>query len=145
MRKLLFCILTFAVTSSNADESTRPAKDTSPVDTSAKVAPPIEMTTYYMVFLRRGPNWTAEKTPEVEQIGKGHMNHIVTHADSGYIALAGPFIQKEAKPDVLAGICIYRVESEERARELANRDPAVKAGRFTVEILPWFGPKNLSY
>jgi uncharacterized protein YciI len=40
------------------------------------------------------------------------------------------------------GICIYDVKSLERAKALAEADPAVKAGRLRVEVHPWMSQKG---
>jgi hypothetical protein len=39
-----------------------------------------------------------------------------------------------------AGIAIFAAGSVERARELANTDPAVRAGRLEVEAMTWWCP-----
>jgi hypothetical protein len=33
----------------------------------------------------------------------------------------------------------------EEARAMASEDPAVKAGRFTLEVIPWYGPKGITF
>ena len=104
----------------------------------------IEMTRYYVVFLRRGPAWTAERSPEVQAIGKGHMDNIKRLADLGKLVIAGPFLEQSGER-ALAGLFIFRVESADEAKALTETDPAVKAGRFVYEIVPWLGPKTLSY
>ena len=45
----------------------------------------------------------------------------------------------------LAGIFILRVASMEAAKATVDTDPAVKAGRFVYEIVPWWGPATLRY
>ena len=45
----------------------------------------------------------------------------------------------------LAGIFILRVASMEAAKAAVDSDPAVKAGRFVYEIVPWWGPASLRY
>ena len=45
----------------------------------------------------------------------------------------------------LAGIFILRVDSMEAAKAAVDTDPAVKAGRFVYEIVPWWGPATLKY
>ena len=43
------------------------------------------------------------------------------------------------QPDVrLRGIAIFAAGSVDRARELANTDPAVRAGRLEVEAMTWW-------
>ncbi|MBZ4415786.1 YciI family protein [Myxococcus sp. RHSTA-1-4] len=104
------------------------------------------MRTYYMAFLRRGPAWTKERTPEAVEAGKGHMANIERLAKCGKLVIAGPFdVPADAPPDALAGIFIFDVATREEALALTAQDPAVKAGRFTIEVLPWYGPTGLTY
>ena len=104
------------------------------------------MRTYYMAFLRRGPAWSAEKTPENMAASKGHMANIKRLAACGKLLIAGPFdVGPTPPPDALAGIFIFDVATKEEALALSQTDPAVKAGRFTIEVMPWYGPSGLTY
>jgi uncharacterized protein YciI len=104
------------------------------------------MRTYYLAFLRRGPAWTAERTPQAIADGQGHMANINRLAACGKLLIAGPFQQgPEAPQGALAGIFLFDVPTLEEAVALTQTDPAVKSGRFTVEVLPWFGPTGLTY
>ena len=105
---------------------------------------PIEMAEYFIVFLRRGPKWTAEMTPEIEKVLEGHFANIKKLTDEGKLALAGPFSGQEGE-GALAGLFIFRVDSIEEAIRLAEQDPGVQAGRFTFEAVTWYGPKGLTY
>ena len=50
----------------------------------------------------------------------------------------GPVVEQ---PDPsLRGLGFYRTGSIERSRELAEGDPAVRAGRLAVEIMTWYCP-----
>jgi hypothetical protein len=40
----------------------------------------------------------------------------------------------------LRGLTFYRTGSLEQARQLAEADPAVRAGRLAVEIMTWYCP-----
>ena len=113
-------------------------------DTSVVAEPHYEMITYYLVMLRRGPNWTADITPEIEELQKQHLAHINQMAGTGELALAGPFVEQFGDK-ALAGLFILKVESVQAAKELTESDPAVKAGRLVYEIYPWLGPSTLSY
>ena len=98
-----------------------------------------EMVTYYLGLLKRGPKWTAERTPESAEIQKGHMAHMQkTHAD-GKLVVAGPI----AADGDLRGLLVYKVATLDEARALAEADPAVKAGRLTVELHPWMVQKGV--
>lgn len=113
-----------------------------------EVKPPtakFEMKMYYMGFLRRGPNWSPEQTPEVKKIGEGHMAHIRAMGATGKMILAGPFDIEGTPPNAIAGILLFDVPTIEEARAMASDDPAVKAGRFTLEVLPWYGPKGITF
>ncbi len=50
-----------------------------------------EMTTYYVAFLYRGPNWTPQQTDETRKIQEEHLANIQKMADSGKLVVAGPF------------------------------------------------------
>jgi uncharacterized protein YciI len=104
---------------------------------AAAPAKPV-MVTYYLGFLKRGPKWTAEATPEVMEIQKGHMAHMRKSADSGILILAGPI----ADSGDLRGILIYKAKSMDEAMAVASQDPAVLAGRLAVEMHPWMVEKG---
>ena len=103
-----------------------------------------EMTTYYMVLLRRGPAWTAAVTPESTAVSQGHRENIQKLTAAGKMVVAGPFLDQTGA-QALSGLFILRVASLEEAKATVSTDPAVKAGRFTYEIVPWMGPKSLKY
>jgi len=102
----------------------------------ASIVPAQEMDRYYIGFLRRGPKWTAESTPETQQIQAAHMAHIGQMAGSGKLVGAGPF----SDGGQLRGVFIFKVASLEEAKALAEADPAVKAGRLAVDLHSWTGP-----
>jgi|SRR5207245_4367849 len=68
-----------------------------------------------------------------------HMAHLADLHEAGYLLAAGPLL---GEPDeAFRGLSILNVEPE-KARLLKERDPAVKAGRFSVKILPWLVPRG---
>ena len=99
---------------------------------------PMKMTTYYFAFLRRGPKWTPEKTPETEKLQAAHMANINAMAATGKLVIAGPF----ENAGNYAGVFVFRVGSLDEAKALAEGDPAVKAGRLTVDVHPWMVPQG---
>src|SRR5687767_12153392 len=103
-----------------------------------------EMRKYYMVFLRRGPAWTATVTPETTKVSQGHQANIQRLTKEGLMVVAGPF-EGTSGDRALAGIFILRVDSMEAAKAAVDTDPAVKAGRFVYEIVAWWGPAALRY
>ena len=105
---------------------------------------PTEMAEYFVVLLKRGPKWTAEITPEIEKVLKGHFANIKKLTKEGKLTVAGPFFGQEGE-GALAGLFIFKVDSIEEAIRLAEQDPGVQAGRFTFEAITWYGPKGLTY
>jgi len=98
-----------------------------------KPAPLTKMATYYFSFLRRGPKWTPEKTPETEKLQAAHMANINAMAKTGKLVIAGPF---ENGGDY-AGVFVFKVGSLDEAKALAESDPAIKAGRLVADVHPW--------
>jgi uncharacterized protein len=98
-----------------------------------------EMKTYYLVFLKKGPNQGQDSTT-LKKLQEGHMAHLNKMADAGKMDLAGPIMSKGE----LRGICVYNVPTKEEAEKLVNEDPMVKAGRLIAEILPWYSAKGAS-
>jgi uncharacterized protein YciI len=64
-----------------------------------------------------------------------HMAHLADLHEAGYLLAAGPLVGD----DTFRGLSILTVGPEE-ARRLKEQDPAVRAGRFSVKILPWIVP-----
>ena len=112
--------------------------------TAAQAPAQTEMRLYYMVFLRRGPAWTAAATPEATRVSQGHRANIERLTKEGLMVVAGPF-EGTSGDRALAGIFILRVDSVEAAKGVVDSDPAVKAGRFVYEVVPWWGPASLRY
>lgn len=101
----------------------------------------VEMRTYVVGFLHRGPKWTPGETPELVALQEAHLANIRWLAEAGQLLLAGPFIDDTD----LRGMFVFDLDSVEKARELCATDPAVKAGRLTVELHPWLGPKGIHF
>jgi uncharacterized protein YciI len=99
-----------------------------------------EMAAYQVAFYRKGPAWTPSTTPEHQKLQAEHLAHIGKMADTGKLIIAGPFTDNGD----LRGMLIFRIESPEEAKALAEQDPAVKAGRLVLEWHPWFAAKNIT-
>jgi uncharacterized protein YciI len=91
------------------------------------------MRRYQFGFLARGPAYTTEQTPALLELHKAHLGHLSGMARSGKLAAAGPL----SGSDRLAGVLVFAMEDTAAATALAAEDPAVKAGRFLVELHPW--------
>lgn len=107
--------------------------------------PQVEMQTYFLVLIRRGPAWTPEQTPEVQAVLEGHFANMQRLADEGMLVLAGPFLDQAPKEGTLTGLFLLQAASVEEAQAIADTDPGVAAGRFTMQVVPWYGPVGITY
>lgn len=99
---------------------------------------PASLATYYFGFLKKGDKWTAGQTPEAVKIQEGHMAHLQASGKSGKLVVAGPLTDNGD----IRGILVYKTATIEEASAIAAADPAVKAGRFKVEMHRWFVSKG---
>jgi uncharacterized protein YciI len=98
-----------------------------------------EMTTFVMGFLVKGPSWTQDKTPELAKLQQNHIAHIFSLVDSNKAAIAGPFLDNQE----IRGIIVFNTDSIELARTWESDDPAVQAGRFSMQFTKWFAGKGI--
>jgi uncharacterized protein len=98
----------------------------------------MDLEAFELVLLRRpafAPDYSDEELDRIQR------EHLAFHAElraAGQVATNGPV---DGPPDSsLRGLTFYRTGSLERSRQLAERDPAVQAGRLQVEILTWYCP-----
>ena len=96
-----------------------------------------QMKTYYMVFLKNGPNRNHDSVTAAT-IQAGHMANIQKLAAAKKLKVAGPFLDDGD----LRGIFILDVATPEEAKRLTDADPAVQAGRLIMEIHPWMTQKG---
>ncbi|MBI3470264.1 MAG: DinB family protein [Candidatus Solibacter usitatus] len=98
-----------------------------------------QMVTYYMGFLIRGPKSTSQATPETQRLQEEHLGYMRKMHEAGKLLVAGPF----ADGGQMRGMVIYKAASLEEAKAWAEGDPAVQAGRLTVEMHPWMTQKGV--
>ena len=63
-----------------------------------------------------------------------HLAHLADLHEAGHLLAAGPLSDEKFR-----GLSILNVDPE-RARELKEKDPAVRIGRFSVKAIPWMLP-----
>jgi uncharacterized protein YciI len=100
---------------------------------------PTNMKTYYLGLLLRGPAYTTNMTPDVQQLHNAHLAHLFKLRDEGLIAYVGPLTDGGEK----VGAAIYRTASRDEAVALMEADPAIQAGRFRYEIHTWVVPGGI--
>lgn len=98
--------------------------------------PPAKFDAYELVLLLQ-----PDDRPEIDQetadlLQSQHLGHLATMREAGHLKVAGPLGGGEDRR--LRGIGVYQVGSIERARELAEQDPAVRAGLLAIEVLRWY-------
>ena len=106
---------------------------------AAAEPPPLPMANYHFGLLRKGPAWTAQRTPATDSIQAGHMANIGRMAEEGALLAAGPLLDG----GTIRGVLIFRADSTVRPRALVARDPAVKAGRLALDLYAWNAPAGI--
>ena len=99
----------------------------------------MELHIYFISLLRKGPAWTAQESPELDQLQARHMAHTQQLLASGATIASGPV---DDGSDI-RGFSIFRTATLAEARALAEADPGVQASRFVVELYPWMVPVGL--
>ena len=74
-----------------------------------------------------------------EALQNAHMAHLADLHDAGHLLAAGPLDDPEYR-----GLSIMSVRPE-RARELKAQDPAVVAGRLSIQVIPWRVPGGAAH
>jgi uncharacterized protein len=98
----------------------------------------MDLEAFELVLLRRPEDAPDYDDAELERIQREHLAHHARLRVSGEVVTNGPVIEP---PDpALRGLTSYRTGSLEESRRLAEADPAVRAGRLSVEIMTWYCP-----
>jgi uncharacterized protein YciI len=98
----------------------------------------VDLEAFELVLLRRAAGAPDYPDEELERIQREHLAYLAGLREAGRVVTNGPV---EGQPDPsLRGLAFYRTGSLERSRQLAGDDPAVRAGRLTVEIMTWYCP-----
>jgi uncharacterized protein YciI len=100
----------------------------------------MELDRYSFVLLRRGPRADEFSESELEELQAAHLAHLAAMSERGVMPVAGPF--SEQPDETMRGVCLYSVELEE-ARQLAESDPSVRAGRLAVDVFNWWTKKGV--
>ena len=93
-----------------------------------------------MVQLRRPEDARSYPDEEQERIQEEHLAYHAGLRAAGQVVTNGPVI--DGPDPSLRGLTFYRTGSLARARELAEADPAVRAGRLAVEVMTWWCPRG---
>ena len=99
----------------------------------------MELRPYHVCLLRKGPTWTADESPELDQLQAEHMAHKQWLRETGAALASGP-VDDDSD---LRGFTIFTTATLAEARALAEADPAVRANRLIVELHTWWVPAGL--
>ena len=98
----------------------------------------IDLHRFQLILLRRPGDAASYDDATTQQIQRDHLAFYRAMREAGHVVTNGPVLDQ---PDeALRGIAIFATESVARATELANTDPAVRAGRLEVEAMTWLCP-----
>ena len=100
----------------------------------------VDLEAFELVLLRRPEDATSYPDEELERIQQEHLAYHAGLREAGQVVTNGPVI--DGPDPSLRGLAFYRTGSLARARELAEADPAVRAGRLTVEVMTWWCPQG---
>ena len=94
----------------------------------------VQLETYTIVLLSLRPDAPQLDEQAAAALQDAHMRHLAELHDAGRLLAAGPLLD-----DQLRGLTIMRATPGE-ALALAQEDPAVRIGRFSVKAIPWMVP-----
>ena len=97
------------------------------------------MKSYSFVILKTGSVVIGDEQ-EKQQLMRGHLDNISRLAEEGKLVVAGPFGKNELN---YRGLFILTTPSTTDAIDLLKTDPAIAAGVFDIEVLPWYGAAAL--
>jgi uncharacterized protein YciI len=94
----------------------------------------VEFDRYTIVLLVLRPDAPVMSDEDAQALQDAHMAHLADLHEAGHLLAAGPL-----DDPMFRGLSILNVDPE-RARELKEDDPAVRAGRLSLEVIPWMVP-----
>jgi uncharacterized protein YciI len=96
----------------------------------------IQLDSFTIVLLILRPDAPKLDEEAAAALQNAHMAHLADLHEAGYLLAAGPLFDERFR-----GLSILNVDPEQ-ARALKEADPAVKAGRFSVQVIPWMVPRG---
>ena len=99
----------------------------------------MEFKQYYVVLLKKGPNWTAKSTPELDDLQQQHLAHLRSLAQNEMLLLAGP-VQTHDETN-LRGISIFstdQFDSLEACIAVVEDDPMFQIGHLAADYVTWY-------
>ena len=92
----------------------------------------------FLVLLKKGAAWTAEKTDKTRALQEAHMANIRKMWEEKKLIVAGPM----GDDGDTRGVFVFAAKDRAQAKAFADSDPAVAAGRLVPEIHSWWVEKR---
>jgi uncharacterized protein len=98
---------------------------------------------FWLVILKTGPkDKEITDTTERNKIFTGHFSNMERLHKEGILKAAGPFGKNE---NTWRGLFILDCKTKEEAETYVKTDPAVAAGVFVVDMVPWYSEPSGSF
>ncbi len=98
---------------------------------------------YFVVFFKKGPNWTEDSSPELDERQKQHLIHLQDLYGAGKLAITGP-VDDHSDVDLRAMAVFYRhaFATVDELKELVEEDELFETGHLVAEYASWFFPEG---
>ncbi|CAN5763188.1 hypothetical protein BH11BAC4_BH11BAC4_26560 [soil metagenome] len=93
---------------------------------------------FFFLMIKTGPKQDFDSVGKAK-LFEGHMANMKRLYYDGILKVAGPFGKNDFS---WRGIFIFDCKTKEEAEQIVATDPAVAAGLFAVDIVPWYGEPN---
>lgn len=107
---------------------------TSAQENQGKQEPQFKLIQFHMALIKKGPNWSNNRTEAKAQLEDQHVAYLNSLLESGKAIIGG----RLADNGDIRGVFIFRAPSAEEAKLWAETSPAVEAGHLIAEMHPWW-------
>ena len=98
----------------------------------------IDLHEFQLILLRRPDRAPSYDDETLDRMQRDHLAFYAALREAGHVVTNGPV--RDQPDEALRGIAIFATESLGRARQLADADPLVQAGRLEVQAMSWLCP-----
>ncbi len=93
---------------------------------------PKNMREYFLGLLKRGEQYSSERTPERWELQCDHLAYLRSQVEAGRYFFGGPVTDGGA----ILGVTVIQAGSVEEAEAIMAADPGVQAGLFSFDVHP---------